>query len=586
VLVLYSTRRDSEFSAIGETELPRILDIGVGRDLDYYSEFLDVSRFPDPGYQRAFADFLRQKYQSVQFDLVIALQDVAVEFVNRNRDDLFAGTPEVFLSNNPDKLGASNSTGLILERNFAGTIRLVEQLQPDVENIFVVSGASPADKGYENLARTQFQAFEPRYRFIYLSGLATAELEGKLRSLPPRSAVYYLLLTEDGAGNKFHPLEYVDRVAKAANAPTYSWVDSVMGRGVVGGNLYSQKGVLERVGETALRVLQGEGTNGISVEAVDMNVAQVDWRQLRRWGINEARVPAGALIKFREPGIWDRYKVYILGALALLFVQSGLIAGLLIQRMRRQQAETELLRSQAQLRTSYERIRDLGARLLNAQEAERSHIARELHDDISQQLALLSIDLEGLSEASRDTDETLAGEALNRAQAISKSVHDLSHRLHPARLRLIGLVAALHALRLELSQSGIAIAFSHENVPLTLPPDLMLCLFRVVQEALQNAVKYSGGREISVQLAGNTDGLTLSVVDDGVGFDVDAAWGKGLGLISMVERVEAIGGTLEIRSSSGAGTRLKVTIPAHAVDGTDASAGTRLTHQTTNKVSG
>src|SRR5580765_5698784 len=92
VLVLYSTRRDGEFSSIGERELPRILDIGLDRNLDYYSEFLDVTRFPDPAYQIAFADFLRLKYRGVGLDLVVALQDVAVQFVNRNRESLFGTT--------------------------------------------------------------------------------------------------------------------------------------------------------------------------------------------------------------------------------------------------------------------------------------------------------------------------------------------------------------------------------------------------------------------------------------------------------------------------------------------------------------
>jgi signal transduction histidine kinase len=571
VLVLYSTRRDSEFSAVGEAELPRMLDIGLGRDLDYYSDFFDLTRSPNPDYQSAFGDFLRQKYRGLRFDLVIALQDAAVEFVDRNRDGLFAGTPEVFLSNDPAKLGGPNSTGLILERNFAATLTFVEQLQPDVKNIFVVTGAASADKDYERLARIQFRPFEPRFTFTYLSGLETGALERRLSSLPARAAVYYLLVTEDGAGDKFHPLEYIDRVAAAANAPTYCWVDSAIGHGVVGGNLYSQKAVLERVGQIALRVLGGERAEDISVAAVDVNAPQVDWRQLKQWGISEARVPAGTLVSFREPNVWDRYRFYILGASTLLLVQSGLIAGLLIQRVRRQYAETELVRSQTQLRTSYDRIHDLGARLLSAQEVERSRIARELHDDISQQLALLTMDLEGLDGPDRNENEKLAGDALARARDVSKSVRDLSHRLHPARLRLIGLVAALHALRLELSHSGIAIALAHDNVPSTLPPDLMLCLFRVVQEALQNAVKYSGAREVSVQLAGGPDGLLLSIVDNGAGFDVDAAWGKGLGLLSMSERVEAIGGTLEIRSSS-AGTRLQVTIPAHVVHGADLPA--------------
>ena len=102
VLVLYSTRRDGEFATIGERELPRILDIGLERELDYYSEFIDTARFPDPSYQIGFGDFLRLKYRGIQFDLVIALQDVAVEFVHRNRDSLFPDTPAVFLANSRD----------------------------------------------------------------------------------------------------------------------------------------------------------------------------------------------------------------------------------------------------------------------------------------------------------------------------------------------------------------------------------------------------------------------------------------------------------------------------------------------------
>jgi signal transduction histidine kinase len=569
VLVLYSTRRDAEFSVVGEGELPRILDAGLGRDLDYYSEFLDVSRFPDPGYQVAFADFLRQKYIGVRFDLVVALQDVAVEFLHRNRDRLFPDTPEVFLANRPELGRGTNAAGLILERNFAGTVSFIQQLQPDVQNLFVVTGAAVSDKRYEALLRAQLRPFESRINVTYLAGLATDRLEGRVAQLPPRSAVYYVLVTEDGAGNKFHPLEYVERIAAAANAPTYSWVDSVIGRGVVGGNVYSQRRAVERIGDLALRVLRGEGADSIPVSRVDLNAGQADWRQLRRWRLSESRLPAGTVVSYREPGIWDRYKFYIIGAVALMLVQSGLIAGLLIQRIRRQRAEDELRASQSRLLRSYERIRDLGSRLLEAQETERSRIARELHDDISQQMALLTLDLQGLEDAGGGDIDKLAAEALGRARDISRSVHDLSHRLHPARLRLIGLVAALHALRLELSQSGTAITLVHDNVPAALPPDLMLCLFRVIQEALQNAIKYSQARDVSVNLMGGPDGLTLTVADNGVGFDVEEAWGKGLGLISMQERLEAIGGTLDVRSRPGEGTRLLIRIPAHVVQGVE-----------------
>jgi len=579
VLVLYSTRRDSEFSTIGERELPRVLDVGLGRDLDYYSEFIDAARFPDPSYQIGFADFLRVKYRDVRFDLVIAMQDTAVEFVNRNRATLFSETPEVLLANSRTAPVGPNSARLVQERNFTATLTLIEQLQPDVTNVFVVVGAAPSDKSYETAMRLQTGSFEPRLTFHYLSGLATDELERRLARLPEHSVVYYLLVSEDGAGNKYHPLEYVDRVAGAANAPTYCWVDSAMDHGIVGGNLYSQAQAIDRIGQLALRVLRGERADSIDTSVIDLNSTQVDWRELRRWGIDTARVPAGTVIRFRDPTIWDRYRLYILAALALLLVQSGLIAGLLVQRARRHQAEVEVRRSQGRLLASYERSRDLGSRLLKAQEVERSRIARELHDDISQEVALLTMHLTLADRADHPDVKRMAAEVRARAHRIATSVHDLSHRLHPARLRQLGLVPALEALGRELSQPGIAIAFTHDDVPSPLSPDLTLCLFRIVQEALQNAIKYSAAREVSVHLGRLPSGLTLSVVDNGVGFDVEAAWSKGIGLVSMKERVEALGGSLEIRSSTGAGTRVEATVPLDAVQSSDTPMTAGVHHE-------
>jgi signal transduction histidine kinase len=274
-------------------------------------------------------------------------------------------------------------------------------------------------------------------------------------------------------------------------------------------------------------------------------------------------VPAGAVIRYREPSVWDRYKPYIVAALAIGLAQTALIAGLLIQRARRRQAERQVRTSRERLRASYDRIRDLGARLLTAQDAERSRIARDLHDDVSQQIALLTLDLELMSRTAGDA--TLADEALTRAHGIARSVHELSHQLHPAKLRLLGLVPSLQSLQRELSRPGVTIAVTHENVPRVLPPDLTLSLFRVAQEALQNALKYSQARQITVDLRAHGDDLVLTIADDGVGFDVQSEWGKGLGLISMQERLEAVGASLDVRSGAG-GTRIaiKVALPPEA----------------------
>jgi signal transduction histidine kinase len=185
-------------------------------------------------------------------------------------------------------------------------------------------------------------------------------------------------------------------------------------------------------------------------------------------------------------------------------------------------------------------------------------------------MLLLTIELESMSRARPDGSP--AAGALKVAQDIATSLHDLSRRLHPTQLGLIGLVPALDRLCSEVSRTGITVAFTHDNVPASLPPDLMLCLFRVVQETLQNAIKYSNARHISVQLHGGADTIALTIGDDGVGFDIDAAWGKGVGLVSMVERLEAIGGTLDIRSPAGAGTRVTAAVPLHATQNTPGDA--------------
>ena len=453
---------------------------------------------------------------------------------------------------------------MVIELDFRSTLTFVEALQPDIRQVFVVSGSAPGDKDYESRAREQFRSFEPRLAITYLSGLTTKDLERRLAALPEHSAVFYVLVDRDGAGENFHPLEYLDRVAKVANAPTYCWVDSAMDHGIVGGSLKSQSAEMDAVGKLALRVLHGESADTIPIATVDLNVRQVDWRQLRRWGLDETRVPAGTVIAFREPSVWDRYSRYILGAVALLLAQTALIVGLLVQGTRRRQAEAQVREQQAELHASHERIHDLAGRLLLAQEAERSRIARELHDDISQQLALLAVDLQrmtGLAREGRKDTETLVREAFERVQGVTSSLRDLSHRLHPARLQLLGLVAALDGLQRELSGPDMAITLMHDGVPEVLPQDFTLCLFRIVQEALQNAVKHSRARQVSVRLVNDRDGLKLTIADDGVGFDLAERWGRGLGLLSMSERLDAVGGTFKINSSPGAGTRLEVVVP-------------------------
>jgi signal transduction histidine kinase len=562
VLVLNSTRHDEQFSVVSEREVPKLLAAGLEEGVDYYTEYLDFLRFPPPEYERVYVDFLRQKYRERRFDLLILMGDIAINFLTSHRNVLFDGTPAVFYTHRAPRNRLADSTGLINPLRFGPSIDLALALQPDLERVFVVSGATPSDRNYEGQARAEFRPFEGRVEFTYFSGLVTTDLEARLRTLPPRSAVFYVAVSQDGGGVHFQQMAYLSRVAAAANAPTYSWADPTVDSGIVGGTRRDQLAQVKAIAMLALRVLGGERADDIPASSPSTDVDQVDWRQLRRWGLDESRLPAGVRVLFREPTAWDRYQRYIVGALMLVLTQTALIAGLLVQRMKRRHVELELRGSQAKLRVSYDRIRHLSRRLLGEQEAERARIARDLHDDINQQLAILSIELD-LLRSDQLQPHTAKGleKALETAQGISTSVRELSHRLHPSRLRLIGLVAGFDSLRSELSTPHLSIAFSHNDVPQEIEQDIALCLYRVAQEALANAVKHSGARHVWLDLRGRPSGVSVTITDDGKGFEVDGLQGAGLGLISMRERVESVGGVLEIHTRAAVGTRLSVTVP-------------------------
>jgi PAS domain S-box-containing protein len=213
-----------------------------------------------------------------------------------------------------------------------------------------------------------------------------------------------------------------------------------------------------------------------------------------------------------------------------------------------------------------EALSDVNRRLIDAQEQERTRIARELHDDIGQRLALLTIELEEIKQHLAVSDP----EASTRMQGIAKraveigdEVRALSHRLHSSQLEYLGIGTAAASFCKELSeQQKVKIDFSQSGLPRAAPRDVSLCLFRVLQEALHNAVKYSGVQRFAVQLHGSSNEIHLSVRDSGTGFDPEGAMnGRGLGLISMRERVSLVKGTISIASRLMGGTEISVRVP-------------------------
>ena len=209
---------------------------------------------------------------------------------------------------------------------------------------------------------------------------------------------------------------------------------------------------------------------------------------------------------------------------------------------------------------------EIGGRLITAQEDERARLARELHDDACQSLALLSIELELLARDSPTDSESIRAAVnvlSNRVAELSNDLRNLSHRLHPARLARLGLGSAIRGFCNEIrSAHDLEIEFVEENVPEILPASTSLNFYRIVQEALQNVVKHSRATKASVTLSAASDEACLLITDNGCGFDPNmTGQNRSLGLISMRERVRLLSGEMSIDSRSGGGTRIKVIVP-------------------------
>ena len=212
-------------------------------------------------------------------------------------------------------------------------------------------------------------------------------------------------------------------------------------------------------------------------------------------------------------------------------------------------------------RRAEQTLRELSGRLIAAQEDERRRIARDLHDSVSQHLALIAIRLDGLHRLVPPNTQAgaIVDVLVEDCGTVAGEVHAMSHWLHPAKLEALGLVEAIASQCREMSQHGVYVKFSASDIP-SIPPSIALCLFRIVQEALGNVAKHSGADSARVTLMRAGDVIVLRIEDSGSGF-VPEWRSEGLGLVSIRERAHATGGYARIRSAPGQGTEIEAHVP-------------------------
>lgn len=274
-----------------------------------------------------------------------------------------------------------------------------------------------------------------------------------------------------------------------------------------------------------------------------------------------------AVIPGQTPTVWQVYRDYIIAIAVVVAAELALIAALLAQRSRRRRAEKVIKARESALLTSYSQIRRLAARLLQAQDEARSTLARDLHDDFCQKLALVGIGISSLKQSRGSVQDPANQHALSeleeRTQELFDDVRRLSHDLHPTSLRVLGLGPALSAYIVEMERTqGVRITYQGSGDLTRLDPEVSVCLFRIAQEAVRNGVTHGRARQFTVTVTRAENQVEMVVTDDGQGFDLDAVRERGgLGLVSMEERAHAVGGTIEIVTAVGRGTTVRVRCP-------------------------
>ncbi len=323
----------------------------------------------------------------------------------------------------------------------------------------------------------------------------------------------------------------------------------------------------------------------------DLGSDAVTWSaELYRLTGYDSRLPAPSFTdqeQFFAPKSWDRLKQSVERALRTgvpyeLDLEAITSDGTKLWLTSRGEAVVDAngraiyLRGTTQDITDRKRIEEalltVSGRLITAQEEERARIARELHDDLSQRMALLqvAIDLfkQGVPDLSSEAQQQLESIA-EITTGVSSDICDLSRQLHPSKLETLGLLGSLSSLCREFSgQYQVQVQFLHSGILGQIPKDVTLCLYRITQEALRNVAKHSGAAEAEVELSGTADEIDLCISDPGRGFDVEAAKRvAGLGLTSMRERLRLVGGHLSIESAPSRGTQIRVRIPQVANTG-------------------
>ena len=353
VLLLHSYGRGFEpFQSVSETFRTELVQ-QLGEPAECYDVPLESTRFAGAGAEEPLIAYLAALFAGHQPDLVVPLGGPATRFAQKHRQQLFPSTPMLIAGMDQRNVQAvaltTNDAVVAVAHDLPGMVEHILRVLPETTNVVVVLGNSPIEKFWLGEMRREFQPFTNRVTLAWLNELSFAQMEKGAAALPPRSAVYYALLSVDAEGIPYTEERALSRLHAVANAPIFGLYNNQMGRGIVGGPLLGVEDAGRNAAKVAVRILRGESAGSIKAPVQVPGTPVYDWRELKRWGISEARLPTGSVIRFRQPTAWEQYKGRMIGLLALCLLEALLIVLLLMNLVRRRRAKRALRESEERL---------------------------------------------------------------------------------------------------------------------------------------------------------------------------------------------------------------------------------------------
>ena len=343
VLLLFGAPRLTPAIEAVDTAIRSTIESRSPVPVTFYTEYLDFTLFGGDEPQPELRALLQRKYATRPIDLIVAIASRPLRVALRNRKDLFSNAPVVFVSVDPkaaaDLRLDADVTGTWLHIGWTETLDLARRLQPDIRRAVVIGGVTPADRVWLDQARQQLAMRSGSVEVEYLAGLGLEDVLKAVAALPTRTVVLVGPFLRDVTGRDFVMPEAIGQIAASSSVPTYGVMDSAVGAGAVGGHVVSFEAHGRIAADLALRVLAGERPPPTEASTT---VSMVDARQLARWHLDARRLPAGTVVRFREPSLWERHRWAIILVLSVLAGQTLVVAALLFERRRRQRAQAAL----------------------------------------------------------------------------------------------------------------------------------------------------------------------------------------------------------------------------------------------------